>query len=202
METKIYYASESCVFRKTKELYGGLSNMASGFPLLINGHKILTSEALYQACRFPHLPDLQGKIIKEKSPMAAKMVGKPFRSDSRPDWDDVRIDIMRWCLRVKLAQNFLEFRKLLESTSTKPIVEDSFRDNFWGAIRDKKDENILRGVNVLGELLMELRQFYFEKKNTTSIFLVQPLNIPDFNFMGKSIGLIDEKERFFSLFKK
>lgn len=152
-EHKIYKANECCIFRKTKELYGGLSNMASGFPLKVNGVQILTSEAMYQAWRFPHLQDIQDKIIKEKSPMSAKMVGKPYRSISRADWDDTRIRIMRWCLRVKLAQNFFEFGKLLESTFDTPIVEDSSKDDFWGAIRDKHDENILKGTNALGDCL-------------------------------------------------
>lgn len=201
-ESKIYNANESCVFRKTKELYGGLSNMASGYPLRINDIYILTSEALYQACRFQHLPDIQKKIILEKSPMSAKMVGKPYRNNSRPDWDETRIKIMRWCLRVKLAQNFLEFGKLLESTYDKPIIEDSTKDDFWGAIRDKDNVNILRGVNALGRLLMELRLFYIEKRYSYEMFVVEPLNIPDFKLYGNLIDTIDEREKFVSFIKK
>jgi len=201
-EHKVYNANECCVFRKTKELYGGLSNMASGYPLKVNGVHILTSEALYQACRFPHLPDIQEKIIKEKSPMSAKMVGKPYRNNSREDWDDTRIKVMRWCLKVKLAQNFFEFGKLLESTFDKPIVEDSSKDDFWGAIRDKQDENILKGTNALGRLLMELRQFYNEKRYTYEMFVVEPLNIPNFTLFGQKIDTIDERETFISTIKK
>lgn len=201
-ENKIYNANECCVFRKTKELHGGLSNMASGFPLKVNGIHILTSEALYQACRFPHLPDVQEKIIKEKSPMSSKMVGKPYRSNSRVDWDNARIKIMRWCLRVKLAQNYFEFGKLLESTFDKPIVEDSSKDDFWGAIRDKQDENILKGTNALGRLLMELRQFYNEKRYSYEMFVVEPLNIPNFILIGQRIDTIDERKNFISAIKK
>lgn len=201
-EHKIYYANECCVFRKTKELYGGLSNMASGFPLKVNGVHILSSEAIYQACRFPHLPKIQGKIIKEKSPMSAKMVGKPYRSNSREDWDDTRIKIMRWCLKVKLAQNFFEFGKLLENTFDKPIVEDSSKDDFWGAIRDKQDNNMLKGTNALGRLLMELRQSYNEKRYTYEMFVVEPLNIPNFTLFGQKINTIDERETFISTIKK
>ena len=64
--------------------------MASGFPIRINGVRVLTSEALYQACRFPHRPEVQRLIIEQTSPMTAKMKGKPYRDDSRPDWDSVR----------------------------------------------------------------------------------------------------------------
>src|SRR5690606_37437152 len=107
----------------TNEVFGGLSNMAGGFPLRVNGIRILTSEALYQACRFPKRPDVQRLIIGENSPMTAKMKSKPYRQDTRPDWDQVRVKIMRWCLRVKLAQNWHKFSELLLATGDKPIVE-------------------------------------------------------------------------------
>jgi predicted NAD-dependent protein-ADP-ribosyltransferase YbiA (DUF1768 family) len=102
-----YHRAECIVFLKTKERFGGLSNMAAGYPLLVNGIRILTSEALYQACRFPHKPDIQKLIIEQASPMAAKMKSKnkSHHKYSREDWYAVSIQIMRWCLRVKLAQN-------------------------------------------------------------------------------------------------
>ena len=68
VETRSYERQDSVVFCKTNEEFGGLSNMAPGFPLRVNGIDILTSEALYQACRFPHLPDVQRLIITQKSP--------------------------------------------------------------------------------------------------------------------------------------
>ena len=200
-EGKVYYADQCCVFRKTKDLYGGLSNMASGFPLMVNGVQILSSEALYQACRFPDHFSVQEKIINERSPMTAKMVSKPFRVHTRDEWDNTRIKIMRWCLRVKLAQNFTEFGKLLETTQDKPIVEDSRKDDFWGAIRDKENPNILHGVNALGRLLMELRQFYNQKRYSYEMFVVEPLNIPNFTLYGQPISKIDERIKFFSYIK-
>lgn len=131
--------------------------MAPGFPIQVNNISIRTSEALYQACRFPHLPDVQRLIINESSPMTAKMKCKRYRKDSRPDWDTVaRVRVMRWCLRVKLAQNWEKFGGLLQSTGAAPIVEDSRKDGFWGAKR--VTEETLFGCNVLGRLLMELRE--------------------------------------------
>lgn len=95
---KSFNADECCVFKKAKEIYGGLSNMAGGFPLLINGIEIRTSEALFQICRFPHLPDVQLKIKNQKCPLVAKWVSRPFIRESRADWDNVNVEIMRWCL--------------------------------------------------------------------------------------------------------
>jgi len=194
-----YKDFNSCSFRKTKEIFGGLSNMASGFPLMVNGLKILTSEALYQACRYPHLPEVQEVIIAQKSPMTAKMKSKSYYAKSRSDWDNVRIKVMRWCLRVKLAQNFQKFGLLLESTGTNPIVEDSKRDSFWGA--KKFHDGTFRGVNALGRLLMELRQEYCSM-NRYKLLYVTPLKIDNFNLLGEPIQIIDERFNFIELFVK
>ncbi len=48
-DVRVYNRSECVCFLKTKEEFGGLSNMAGGFVLEINRVKILTAEALYQA---------------------------------------------------------------------------------------------------------------------------------------------------------
>ena len=82
---RTYVRSEAVVVYKTKEDFGGLSNMASGYPLHINGVRILTTEALYQACRFPHMPEVQREIIGQNSPMTAKMKSKPHRKDAYSD---------------------------------------------------------------------------------------------------------------------
>lgn len=181
---RAYKRSESVVFRKTKEEFGELSNMASGFPIEIGDIKISTSEALYQACRFPHSSEIQRIIIEQKSPMTAKMKSKPFRGETRKDWNIVRINIMRWCLRVKLACNWEDFKKILLSTKDKPIVEDSRRDNFWGAVAD--GEEILVGQNVLGRLLMELRQ-ELNNDNIQQLEIVEPLSIENFKLYNKII---------------
>lgn len=183
-QTRVYDPSTSIVFLKTKEKFGGLSNMAPGFPLHVNGVQIRTSEALYQMCRFPHIPDLQRQILDEHSPMTAKMRIKKFKIQSRPDWDSVRVSIMRWCLRVKLAQNWKVFGDLLLSTGSQPIVEKSHKDDFWGAkiLTDKS----LMGMNILGRLLMELRE-QFRSGDPQEMMLVTPLNIPKFQLFQKPI---------------
>lgn len=188
-----YNEKDCCVFRKTKEKYGGLSNMASGFPLKINSLHIYSSEALYQACRFPHLPDVQKVILEQKSPMTAKMKSKPYRIQTREDWEQVKIKIMQWCLRVKLAQNFLKFGLVLEETYFKPIVEDSSKDDFWGAKRQKGEKNILIGVNALGRLLMELREKYFSE-DRYKLLVVEPLLLNNFILLNEPIPTIDERD--------
>jgi predicted NAD-dependent protein-ADP-ribosyltransferase YbiA (DUF1768 family) len=117
-------------------------------------------------------------------------VSRPFIDDSRPDWENVKVEIMRWCIQVKLAQNFFKFGEILESTGVKIIVEDSRNNDFWGAIRGKSNENILVGSNVLGKLLVELRKIYLQHKDIPESFIVQPLKIPDFKLIGQDIETI------------
>ena len=185
-----YSRAKCAVFLKTKEQWGELSNMAGGMPLSVCGAAIKTSEALYQACRFPDLPDLQARIIAEPSPMSAKMVGKPFRSSTRADWSAVHTDVMRWCLQVKARQNWAKFTSVLLATGASDIVEEtSKRDVYWGAKRTKEDPDILVGENVLGHLLMELRREIVSRSRTTTT-VVNPLAIPNFLLCGNPIPLI------------
>jgi ribA/ribD-fused uncharacterized protein len=186
---RVYVRRDAAVVYKTKEVFGGLSNMASGYPLQINSVLILTTEALYQACRFPHRPEVQREIIGQHSPMTAKMKSKQYRKDSRPDWDDVRHKVMRWCLRVKLAQNYKEFGSLLLATRDLPIVEQSRKDDYWGAnLTDEVGETLV-GQNVLGRLLMELRE-KLKDDVEGALKTVPPLGIPNFLLLGKPIETV------------
>ncbi|MCQ2012341.1 NADAR family protein [Clostridium butyricum] len=181
---RTYIKEECIVFKKTHEEFGGLSNMASGYNIKINNINILTSEALYQSCRYPHLSKVQKLIISERSPMTAKMVSKKYTKETRSDWNEVRINVMRWVLRVKLINNFDTFGDLLRKTGEKNIVEESRKDDFWGA--KLQSDGTLVGENVLGRLLMELRKQYFELTNKQYVVL-RPLSIKDFRFLDEDI---------------
>jgi ribA/ribD-fused uncharacterized protein len=141
--------------------------MAAGFPLSVRTetgvHAARTSEALYQAMRFPTEPDVQKAILEERSPMSAKMVAKKYCERTRFDWEvevegarPVRIQAMEWVLWSKLAQHRETWGAVLEETQTLPIVERSRRDRFWGAVLEETT-GILYGENRLGRMLSELR---------------------------------------------
>jgi ribA/ribD-fused uncharacterized protein len=190
-ELRQYDSTHCAVFKKTKEKWGELSNMAGGFPVVVNSVPIKSIEALYQACRFPHLPDVQEKILSQNSPMTAKMVGKPYRDNSRTDWDEVRIKIMKWALRVKLAQNWDRFSSVLIESNNMPIVELSNKDNFWGAM--PSEEGIYIGVNALGRLLMQLRE-QINNNNKTRFMNVPPLKINNFSLYENEIRAVNESD--------
>lgn len=186
-DIRTYRRDEVVSFRKTTEAFGGLSNMAPSFPIEVFGRRVRTAEALYQACRYPHLPEVQRMILSESSPMTAKMRSKPYREESRPDWNRVRIPIMKWCLRVKLIYNWQRFSGLLLATDGKPIVEDSRKDAFWGAKPDP-DSDTLTGQNVLGRLLMELRDQF--RTAPESLRSLEPVRIDMFLLVGRSLPTI------------
>jgi type I restriction enzyme S subunit len=176
-----YDRNQCIVFKKTREAFGGLSNMCGGFVIEVGDYSFLTSEALYQAFRFND-DQIQRIIMNEKSPMAAKMKSKKYRSRTREDWDEVRVDIMEWCLLMKLKCNWASFATLLIGTGDREIVEESHKDSFWGAVSDETE--VLVGENVLGKLLMKIRADI--KKGKLS-------NCQDFKFKGiKDLVLFGE----------
>jgi ribA/ribD-fused uncharacterized protein len=181
-----YARSESIIFRSTRAKYGAFSNMAGNFPLSVNGKSFFNAEALYQCCRFPRNPTLQHTVASERSPMSAKSVARLFESETREDWFDVRVRIMRWTLRIKLLHYFSTWGQLLLSTGDHPIVEESPNDLFWGASRSPKNPNTLVGGNVLGRLLMGLRQ---EMQNGTlcETTPIPPPDIKEFLLFGEPI---------------
>jgi ribA/ribD-fused uncharacterized protein len=185
-ESQKYSRVGSVVFSKTKERYGGFSNMCGGYPLKVNGIEFRTSESLYQSCRYPDHPEVQRYVIDQTSPMMSKRV--PHRSElTRKDWDEVRVEVMRWCLRVKLSQHLDEFGGLLWITERRPIVEESKKDDFWGS--KPIEDGSLVGSNVLGKLLMELRD-EFKTGDRNRLRTVQPVSIPNFRLMGEEIGVV------------
>ncbi|EGR0260963.1 MULTISPECIES: NADAR family protein [Vibrio] len=186
-ELKQYDIKNAAAFKKTTEQWGELSNMCAGFPVVVNGVPIKSVEALYQACRYPYHPDIQKKILEQSSPMTAKMVSKPHLEKTRRDWDKVRILVMKWVLRVKLAQNMERFSKVLKETQDMQIVELSDKDDFWGA--KPIGDGIFVGVNALGRLLMELRMQLFTY-GEERFLSVAPLKINDFLLYGSPIDFV------------
>ncbi len=68
----------------------------------------------------------------------------------RADWDSVKVDKMRLIIRAKALQHEYVRRKLLD-TGDRELVENSWRDDFWGWGSNRD------GQNMLGKLWMELR---------------------------------------------
>lgn len=134
-----------------------LSNF-SAFTLVWKGEKYDTSEAAYHSEKFPSSTGIRGRIQQAPSAHEAFKIAQECIEHRRPDWDDVKIGIMRDILRAKVKQHEYVHRKLLV-TGTRELVEDSWRDDFWGWGEQGN------GRNMLGKLWMEIRS---ELSNTQS----------------------------------
>lgn len=125
-----------------------LSNF-SAFRLQWQGLNFDTSEAAYHWNKFLS-KRIQNEILMANSAHDAFKIAERNRAHRRPDWDMVKIGIMRDILRAKVAQHEYVRRKLLD-TGDRELVEDSWRDSFWGWGPDGN------GLNILGKLWMEIR---------------------------------------------
>lgn len=143
--------------------YYCLSNF-SAFAVTCYGVDFSTSEHAYQWCKFggrgelddggrpsPAIAVAREAIRTARSAhMAFKLARSVYPTLVRPDWPSVRVDVMRQILREKAAQHPYVRRKLLASGQRR-LVENSWRDDFWGW----GEHGV--GRNMLGELWMEVR---------------------------------------------
>jgi len=107
-----------------------LSNF-SAFTLQWKGFRFDTSEAVYHWEKFPEAAAIRKDIRVAISAHEAFKIAEKNKALRRPDWDLVKIDIMRDVLRAKVLQHEYVRRKLLE-TGDRELVENSWRDDFWG----------------------------------------------------------------------
>lgn len=89
-------------------------------------------------------------ILHASSAHQAFKLAEQFKGERRADWDKVKVVIMRNILHAKAKQHEYVRRKLL-STGDRELVENSWRDSFWGWGPNKD------GMNMLGILWMEVR---------------------------------------------
>jgi N-glycosidase YbiA len=139
---------EVITFYRIRDPYGCFSNFAP-YPVEIDGLVWPTTEHYYQAQKFAD-PDYRERIRRDKHPASAKGLGNSRAVPIRPDWDEVRVEVMRTAVRAKLAQH-PEVAATLLGTGEALLVEHSPKDPFW---TDGGDGN---GQNTFGRLLMELR---------------------------------------------
>ncbi len=140
--------ADAIQFYRIRDPYGCFSNYAP-YPVEIDGLLWPTTEHYYQAQKFEDA-HYRARIRQDKHPSVAKGLGNSRKVPIRPDWDDIRVDVMRKAVRAKLAQH-PEVAATLLSTGDALLVEHSPKDPFW---TDGGDGS---GQNSFGRLLMELR---------------------------------------------
>lgn len=146
-------------FKKVAEDFGWMGNM-SPYPIKYDGKIWRTSEALFQAMRYDDA-SIQEIIRCEKSPMGAKMKSKKYKDQMVVvPMSPLDVENMRKCVKLKFDQH-PRLKKLLIDTDNQFIYEDignrksNERHKFWGA--KKISENVGDGTNMMGKILMDLR---------------------------------------------
>ncbi len=159
-------------------LYGEFCNFYELPSLIYKEKSYPTSEHLYQALKYiykdaPAVNIDYAELIRTAStPNKAKILANRYLSNRykwqqelsaviksykergvkpREDWETAKVQVMRTVLQLKFLQDAHCRRVLLDSGDSE-LVEASPRDSFWGGGSDG------RGANILGKLLMELRQ--------------------------------------------
>lgn len=97
--------------------------------------------------------DVQWKEFCRDTEKASVVKTESYKIALRPDWEDIKVDVMRRCLRIKFSQEPL--RTQLLATENCHIEEgNNHGDEYWGVSLETGV-----GKNMLGILLMETRNW-------------------------------------------
>ena len=157
------YPADKCVrILKVEDKWGVLSNFGRT-PIKVDDVTFKTSEHLFQMMKFKDrypVERISNNITYAgKKCYNVKKTAKSYEKEyRRDDWGSMIVDAIKFCLQTKYEQSE-EFRKALNESVGCYIVEDqtSFpkkTPDTWGV---KPDGDNLVGPNLLGRLLMELR---------------------------------------------
>jgi ribA/ribD-fused uncharacterized protein len=118
-----------------------------------------TNEHFFQAMKTLDIGERQ-KIANCLTPGQAKRMGRQVAL--RPDWEEVKEDVMFLGLCLKFADE--QLADWLVETGDEPLEEGTtWHDNEWGNCSCPKCRNI-EGKNKLGKLLMKVRGMIREER--------------------------------------
>lgn len=134
-----------------KYIGGWIRNWFSNFqlsPIEIDGVRWPSVENYYQAMKTTD-SFIQFQI-SQMTPAQAKKVGRSLVI--RPNWDEMKFDVMKKALKHKFLQD--EWMDKLLNTGDDMIIEwNNWNDKIWGvSVKDNM------GMNMLGIALMEIRE--------------------------------------------
>lgn len=126
-------------------------------PLRYDKYVFTTPESFFQAMK----SEKHGYRLMVSAftiPGKAKRAGK--RVELRPDWEEIKLDVMESALRYKFQPGTKWHERLMQDDEE--IVEfNVWCDNFWGNCTCETCTEI-PGQNQLGKLLMKIRQEFRE----------------------------------------
>jgi ribA/ribD-fused uncharacterized protein len=117
-------------------------------------------------------PETAVKIMATNDAKQIKQLGREIKNYDDKEWEKVRRDKMKICLKDKF--NNFDLAMILLSTKDKMIVEAASYDRIYGCGFDADNaiENRNKwGLNLLGELLMEIRgELKVKVRNNVNVF--------------------------------
>ena len=116
----------------------------------LDGEDWPSVEHYYQAMKFDDA-ELRSQIRQALDPAAAAKLGRRNKRRARADWESVRRVMMTRAVYIK-CRTFPVIAERLLATGSRPIIENSQYDYYWGCGRD------MRGHNTYGRVLMEVRE--------------------------------------------
>ena len=140
-------------YRASEKPYGAFSNLHRR-EVEFEGEVYPTSEHAYQAGK-ARKPEVKAWLMAAPSPALLAMAAHGlYYWDVSPGWSRSKFDRMQRVLHAKFTQHD-DLRELLLSTGSVRLIESATVDNevnrLWGEVNGQ-------GRNMLGEMLMELRE--------------------------------------------
>ncbi len=141
--------NEPINFYHLNKPYGFFSNFAP-YPIALKEKLWPTSEHYFQAQKFVNTSH-EEEIRQAKTAGEAAEFGRDRGRPLRRDWEAVKNDVMREALYAKFTQH-PDLTEQLLSTGNATLIEHTKNDRYWGDAGDGT------GLNMLGQLLMEIRE--------------------------------------------
>lgn len=111
-----------------------------------------TAEHAYQAQKTTDI-GVQEQIRAAPTPGRAKKIGNSIAL--RPDWEDIRVDVMEDIIWEKFTQNEDLAQRLINTYPQELVEGNDWGDQFWGVSGGT-------GNNMLGQILMRARDALME----------------------------------------
>jgi len=153
-----YPSDRTVAFCGTRDEWGILGNFGRT-PLVVDGVEFNCAEQLFQVMKFSD--SAVRKDIHSRAGQPIKMWAKHWEKDVgvRPDWGEIIVDALKFCLMTKWEQSEA-FRSELARTGDRFIVEvqnNSRKPADTYSSKLTPDGRTWSGPNLMGRLLMELR---------------------------------------------
>lgn len=127
--------------------YQFLSNFDATYPIRYKGISYHTAEHAFQAAKTMTAKDHE-RVRDCPSPGQAKRMGRLI--SLRPDWEEMKLEIMEDILRCKFNHPYYK-EKLLQTHPHELVEGNHWGDTYWGVCDNE-------GQNHLGKLLMKIRK--------------------------------------------